>query len=311
MQQAPWDLVVVGAANTDYLVWGGPLPTAGTYHQAQQFLQISGGKGVNQAVMAARLGARVAWVGCVGADERGDAICADVQTAGVNIDYVKRTPNAATGVALIMVDQAGHSQSQAVPGANHLLEQADLEAAALLFKQTSHILVQGALTQACIQAVIERGHAAQAKVSWDPAPAYALPQATLAQLTCITPNAYEATQLTGIDVHDRHSARAAAQQLLEWGVQCVTIQAGAEGDLVVWNDGEHWLPYFVVQRVDPTGAGDAFAATFTVLRAEGATYAAAGNYASAASALVVQTVGGYPALPQRQTIEQFLKEHRT
>src|SRR5688500_14458102 len=116
-----WDVVVVGGANTDYLVRGEKLPQPGETVDGEEFLAAGGGKGANQAVAAARLGARVAFVACLGDDERGDELEKLLRAEDVNTKHVYRDRKAETGVALVMVDKSGEKQILCAPGANHKL----------------------------------------------------------------------------------------------------------------------------------------------------------------------------------------------
>jgi ribokinase len=122
----------------------------------------------------------------------------------------------------------------------------------------------------------------------------------------IRPNSAEAQVLTDIEVKDRDTARHAAQALLARGVGAVAVQAGPDGNLLVWNDGEHWLSKVNVHGVDATGAGDAFAATLAVLMAEGADFKEAGEFANAAAALATTVVGAQDGLPSREKILRLL-----
>jgi len=141
---------------------------------------------------------------------------------------------------------------------------------------------------------------------FDPSPPVALPDELLSTVDIIKPDTKEAQVITGIAVHDRDTARVAAKQLLQRGVQIVTVQAGNEGDLLVWREGECWLPRIPLKSVDSTGAGDAFVAALTVALIEGYSLEEAGPFARATAALTTTKLGARPALPTRQEVAALL-----
>lgn len=228
------DLVVVGSANYDYLAKGGQLPGPGQSTQGDQFVESPGGKGANQAVAAARLGASVAFTGCIGQDQRGDWVLDRLRMEGVDTQNLIRDSSAPTGVALIQVDQSGQKQIQAVMGANghlsthHLPEQ--------IITAARGLVVQLEIPLPVVESAIRIAHQAGVKVILDPAPPATLPGVVFRQVDIIKPNSKEAGALTGIQVHDRATARKAADLLLGRGVQAVMIQAGKK--VICWSGKE-------------------------------------------------------------------------
>src|SRR5688572_19266577 len=159
-----WDVVVVGGANTDYLVRGDTLPQPGETADGHEFLTAGGGKGANQAVAAARLGARVAFVGCVGKDDRGDELLKLLRAEGINTKHVYRHPKAQTGVALIMVDKAGEKQILTAPGANHEVRATRIRSAASVIKQARVLLTQFELPMRAVLEAARIAHAAGTRI---------------------------------------------------------------------------------------------------------------------------------------------------
>jgi ribokinase len=304
---AGWDVVVVGGANTDYLVRGPRLPRAGETVVGDVFQPAPGGKGANQAVAAARLGARVAFVARLGLDDRGDEVLGRLAAEGVDARQVTRDADAPTGVALIMVGEGGEKQMLTAPGANRHLAVADLRAAERTIAAARVVLVQLEAPLDAVGAALRLGRDAGARVVLDPAPAppTPLPDELLRLVDVIKPNAGEARALTGVSVGDRRSAREAAERLLERGVRAAAVQAGDEGNLLVSHDGEYWLPKIPVASVDATGAGDAFAAAIAVMLAEGRSLEEAGRFANAA-ALTTTALGAQAALPRRENVLALL-----
>jgi ribokinase len=302
-----WDLIVCGGLNTDYLIRGPRLPRPGETVDGEEFLEAAGGKGGNQAVAAARLGARVGFVGCIGMDARGEALVRSLEAERIETSFVKRTRRASTGAALIMVGENGEKQIQVAPGANHWLLPSDLPAAKRLLAMARVVLLQFEVPMKTVLRMAELAREAGAMVVLDPAPAARMPKRLLKVVDVVRPNATEAQALTGVRVTDCRSARRAARKLLTQGPKLAATQAGEEGDLLVWETGEALFPRLKVKSVDATGAGDAFAAALAVGLAEGRSYVEAGLLANAAAALATTRFGAQPAMPWRAEVIQFLK----
>jgi ribokinase len=301
------DVVVVGGANYDYLIRGTKLPAPGETLEGEAFDEAPGGKGANQAVAVARLGSRVAFIGRIGEDARGDQLLSRLQAEGVETTHVVRDPHASTGIALIFVNARGDKQIFVVPGANRRMELTDVERAAPLIRSARVLLTQLEIPRDCTHCALNLAHVAGAKVVLDPAPAAALSPELLSLVDIIRPNAAEAATLTGVTVSNRASAREAAHALLRGGVRAAAVQAGDEGNLLVWAGGERWLPKLPVPTVDATGAGDAFAAGLAVCLAEGTPLEQAGVFANAAAALATTTVGAQAGLPRRDAVLALLR----
>ena len=304
-KDSQWDILVAGGANIDYLGRGPKLPTASQPVNGEEFLISTGGKGANQAVAAARLGARAAFLGCMGSDERGDWILEELKEEGVDTRFVVRDAEAETGVVLLQVDQQGHKQTLAVPGANRRLAVSQLPQEAMT--ASSLLLIQLEIPIPVVEAAIHMAKEAGILVVLDPAPAAPLPEGLFPFVDLIKPNANEAEFLTGIKVRDQASARQAAKALLRRGVRAAAVQAGPEGNLVVWEGGESWNPVLPVDTIDTTGAGDAFAAAMSVCLVEGKSLEEAGPIANAAAALATTKLGAMAGLPYRQELDRLLR----
>ncbi|MFL5620644.1 MAG: ribokinase [Gemmatimonadaceae bacterium] len=306
------DVVVVGGANWDFLVRGPSLPTPGGTVRGDEFQEAPGGKGANQAVAAARLGARVAFVGCVGADAYGERIIDRLQTEGIDTQHVTRDATAASGIAVIQVGGDGEKQILTAPGANTRLSVADVEAARSAIERAAVLLLQLEVSLDVVEASARIAHDAGVRVVLDPAPAVPLPDSLMRRVHLIRPNAEEAAIVTGVAVHDRATAGEAARALLRRGAHAAVLQAGSEGDLMVWShDGgerERWLPRIPVKAIDATGAGDAFAAALAVMVAHDRPLEEAGPFASAAAALTTTKLGAQAALPTRHEVDALLRE---
>jgi ribokinase len=301
------DIVVVGSLNSDFLLKGERFPNPGETLKGEVFLSAPGGKGANQAVAAARLGARTALVSCVGRDARGQQLRDAAKAEGVNVDQVHEITGADTGAALIMIDATAEKLILAFAGANAHISLAIVEQAAAWITAAKVLLLQFEAPVESVLMAAKIAHRAGRKVVLDPAPPVAMPDELLPLLTAIRPNAHEAEALTGIRVHDRASAAKAARELQRRGVGIVGTQAGEEGDLLLWHDHEIWLPRLPVKAVDATGAGDAFVAALAVAIAENQRPELAGRFCSAAAALTTTKMGAQPALPFRREVEALMK----
>src|SRR5216683_2104060 len=212
-----YDVVVVGKANVDYLVRGPRLPQPGESVNGELFQQAPGGKGANQAVGAARLGARVALVARVGNDVRGDSVVEALITEGVEIDHLIRDPSEPTGVALCQVGGNGEKQILSAAGANARLSAEDVRAAGDALRSARVVLLQLGVPLAAVAEAIRIGRSAGARVVLDPGPPAPLADELLAQIDLIRPNCSEALALTGVGVVGRDSARAEGRSLREAG----------------------------------------------------------------------------------------------
>jgi ribokinase len=299
-------IVVVGAMNSDYLIKGDRFPKPGETLLGNIFLSAAGGKGANQAVAAARLGARVALISCVGKDARGRELKERVAAEGVNVDHVIETDEVETGAAVIMINAAGEKEIVAFPGASNHISAAEIDKAAPVIKGAKVLLLQFEAPIETILVAAKLARRAGVKVVLDPAPPIAMPDELVSLLHAIRPNAHEGEMLTGLPVRDRASALIAARQLQKRGIRIVAIQGGADGNWLLWGDEEIWLPKIPVASVDATGAGDAFAAALAVAIVENQEAERAGWFCNAAAALTTTKLGAQPSLPNRHTVDELV-----
>jgi ribokinase len=308
-RKTKFDVVVVGGANSDYTVKGSRLPEPGETVEADDFLEAFGGKGANQAVGCARLGARVVFIGRVGSDARGEAIIKNFRQQKMDIRYVRRDSVAATGAAVIMVDASGEKEIASAPGANKRVSVNDVDRSASLLRSTRVLLMQYEIPTASVIRAAEIARRAGALIIIDPAPARPTPKRLLHLIDVVRPNTSEARTLTGINIRDEKDARRAAQKLFTAGLKVVGFQIGNRGDLLLWPGGQQWLPRLKVKTIDATAAGDAFAAGLAVAIAEGKSFAEAGKFANAAAALATTKLGAQPSLPTRSQVLALLRKH--
>jgi ribokinase len=306
----PVRVVVVGSLNTDLVVRTPRFPRPGETIAGHDFHTVAGGKGANQAAAAARLGASVAMVGCVGGDDFGRQQLAGLGRLGVNVDAVRRDDTASTGVALIMVDEAGQNSIILDLGANVRLSVADVRAAEAAIASASVLLVQLEIPLEVVEQAIQLARRHQVMAVLNPAPAQDLPPELLRHVDVLIPNESEAALLTGIDVTDMERGREAAEKLLQAGVGIVIMTLGERGALAVSRQTVVHAPAFQVDVVDTTAAGDAFVAGFAVALAEGRELPNAVRFANAAGAVAVTRLGAQPSLPTRQEAEALFHGDR-
>ena len=282
----------------DLIAYAPRLPAPGETLMGTRFQTGYGGKGANQAVAAARLGAAVAMVARVGGDVFGADMLANFAAQGIDVAQVLRTEGVSSGVAPIAVDDAGRNAIIVVAGANALLTPADVDAAAPAIGRARVLLCQ-------LEVPIETGlraltlaRAAGVLTILNPAPApEALPDAMLRVSDLVCPNESEASAITGIPVTDAASAEAAGRVLVGRGARAAIVTLGAAGCLYV-SASETWrAPAPVVTAVDTTGAGDCFLGSLAFFLARAAGLRDAATRAAAVAALSVQRPGTQTSYP--------------
>ena len=301
----PPRIVVVGSSNTDLVVRAPALPGPGETVLGSAFLVAPGGKGANQAVAAARLGARVTLVARLGADEFGDRALAAFGREGIDTTFVARDAEAASGVALIVVSESGENAIAVAPGANMRLTAADVDRAAPAIREADMLLLQLETPLPTVRHAATLAMKAGVPVILNPAPAAPLAGELLSRVSVLTPNELEAAALTGASASGVDAARQAALRLHASGVRDVVITLGREGALMEGEAGSGHVPGCAVTAVDTTAAGDAFNGALAVALAEGASLARAVRFANRAAALSVTGPGAQPSLPTRDAVESF------
>lgn len=297
-------LLVVGSANIDLVVGVARLPRPGETVLGDDHRQFPGGKGANQAVAAARLGAAVEFVGRVGADAHGDHLRATLAAERVGLAALGTDEAAPTGLAMIAVDPDGDNLIVVSPGANGRLPDADVERA-VGASSSAAVLVQ---LEVPVPAV-----AAAARATGDrllvvnPAPATALPDAVLDHVDVLVPNRGELATLAGdreAGDLDAVTAQARAVVAAAHGPDAVVVTLGDDGALVVSGDTATHVPAHPVAAVDATAAGDAFCAALTVRLIAGDALVDAARYANVAAAIAATRPGAQPSLPRAEEVDR-------
>ena len=299
------NIVVVGSLNMDLVVRTPRHPEIGETIIGTQFQTFPGGKGANQAVAAARLGGSVKMVGRVGSDGFGESLLRTVAADGVDTRFIRRDPEAATGVALITVDEAGKNTIVVASGANARLTPQDVSEAEELFKEAAVLVLQLESPLPAVTRAIELAHQYGARIVLNPAPAQKLENKFLRSVDYLIPNQTELFLLTGIN-----SVQESIAYLHNIGVAHLIVTLGEDGSLVAENGQITQLGAFPVQAVDTTAAGDAFVGAFAVALTEGLDTQLASIWGNAAGALAVTRPGAQPSLPSRDEFDLFLSRSR-
>jgi len=298
---------VIGSTNMDLTTTVVRMPVWGETVLASHFETSFGGKGANQAVAAAKLGAEVVMVTDLGDDALGESALHNFESYGIDTRHVRRIANQSTGTATILVDEAsGDNAILIVAGANGDLSAADVEAASEALKRCDLILLQLEIKLETAYAAIRFGRENGVRTVLNPAPARTnLDMGVVAQASFLIPNETELAILTGMPVDEDSEVSAAAQSLVGQGVETVIVTLGARGALLATRAGAREIAPVKVQAVDTTGAGDAFIGSFARYFAGGLSLEAALAEATRYSALSVTRHGAQKSFATDAEFEAF------
>jgi len=301
-------IVVVGSINLDLVAATERIPVAGETVLGSRFQTFPGGKGANQAVAAARLGADAAMLGKVGNDSFGKQLKAGLEQAGVNTDAIDFVEGS-SGVAEIITDARGNNAITVVPGANAHLEPRDIYARENAIRAAGVVLAQLEIPLETVQAVSDICAEESIPFILDPAPARPLPDTLLRNVSWLTPNETETCSLLGRAFEElgEDALELAAGKLLQCGCRNVILKLGSRGCFVALSDGTRLrLPAYPVRTVDATGAGDAFNGALAVSLVSGKAPLEAAEWATAVAAISVTRHGAQPSMPASSEVERFL-----
>jgi len=301
-------ILVIGSFMMDLVVRAPRAPQEGETVIGTSFNRFPGGKGANQAVAAARLGADVTMAGKLGQDVFGDQMLAALQAEGVATEYVLRDSGAQTGIGSIVLDNEGKNRIVVVPGANLAYDLVDLVALEQVIAAHDLIMLQLEMDIEVVKSAARMAYQNGIPVVLNPAPAQALDDEMLRTVAYLTPNETEAQLLTGVPVTDFASAHDAAASLLSRGPKNVVITLGDKGALVATRDYSRHVPGFSVKALDTVAAGDAFNGALALKIAQGSPLEEAVRFANAVGALTVTRQGEIPSLPRKKEVEEFLRK---
>ena len=298
-------VVVVGSLNVDLVVGVERMPQAGETVFGRTFERHPGGKGLNQAVSAARLGVPVTMVGAVGDDGSGDWLRGVVSQEGIDQSGIT-TVAGTSGTAVIEVDASGANRIIVISGANEQVSARAVEDYLTSCPDVGVVLTQGEVPLDAIAAAMRVGRARGAQTILNPAPVRDYPRELMAWVDYLVPNEHEAALMTGMDVGTTVDAVEAAGEMTRWGAGCVVITRGERG--AVWstatNSGQ--VQAFRVSAVDTVAAGDAFCGGLAAGLVQGEPLAEALRRASACGALAATKDGAVPSLPRLDDVQELL-----
>jgi ribokinase len=302
-------IAVVGSYATGLTMKVERLPSKGETLLGTGYRVDYGGKGSNQAVGCARLGARVSFVAKIGKDAFGDMALGLYRDEGIDVTHVKQAAGTPTGVGFIIVEAAsGHNCITIDPGANEHLTAADVSECEVL-NSARIVLTQLEIPVPAAAAALSRGRVCGAVTILNPAPVRPLPSQVLQLVDILTPNETEAKVLAGLSPDSALAAEDIARKLIQGGVKQVVMTLGEKGALIVTASSCKPIPAIRVRAVDTTGAGDAFNAGLAVALASGAALEPTVQFAVVTGGLAVTKEGVIPSLPRREEVLQCYRQN--
>ncbi len=309
MAPSQFSIVVVGSLNLDLLLHVPHLPVAGETQSVTRFYRLPGGKGANQAVAAARLGASTAMLGAIGRDDAGRLLLDALHDGGVDTRHISRQADASTGTATILLTPAGENSIVIAPGANASLSAANVREHRALLAQAAMVLTQLETPVPVLEELAAMTQAEDIALMLDPAPACALDPGVLRRLAWFTPNETEAAFYLQARVPTTGALRELCGRLQAMGPRNILLKLGSRGACVLMEGGEFFhaaAPSVTV--VDTTGAGDTLNAAFAVALLRGDEIAAALQFAVAAASLSVTRMGAMAAAPLERELAEFIAQ---
>ena len=299
-------VLVVGSINTDLVVTVPLLPQAGETVLGDDLRRIGGGKGANQAVAAARLGAGTALLGCVGADEFGNTRISELESYGIEVGAILTDSQRPSGAALILVDTGGDNVIAVSPGANGALVPAHVQAAQTLFAQANVLICQLEISLETVAAALTQARRNNVTSILNAAPGNPAAASLLTSTDILIVNRAEAASLVGHLVDSLAAARETAAQLSGQVRRAAIVTLGDEGSIIACDGSVKHLRAWQVPTVDGTAAGDAYVGAVAAALARGDSLLVAARLGTAAAAITVGRIGAQPSLPTQQEVTAFL-----
>ena len=302
------NVVVVGSLHMDLTVKARKLPRLGETVLGDEFKMSTGGKGANQAVAAAKLGASVTLIGRVGTDKFGRDLIRNAERHAIDTSFIVKDNRVWTGLALIMVDEKGNNMIAVAPGADTKCSKGDIDRADSAIRAADVLLTQLETPLPVVEYAIQRACAHGVRVILNPSPAQTLPASLLERTYALIPNEREAERISGVSVKNLFSAKRAIEKILEKGVKNIILTMGKQGALIGTKEKIEHVASPKVNTVDTTGAGDAFSGALAVAISAGKSLEKAVAFANCAGALATTKIGAQEAMPTRHELENFMKE---
>lgn len=301
-------ILVIGSLNLDMVLKVDRMPTSGENLFVKSFSMFPGGKGNNQAIACARLGALVSMMGKVGDDEFGDRLLLNLEQENVDFQFVTRKSLTHTGLAFIFIDEKGENRILVAPGANMELLVEDIDGAKELFKSSDFLLLQLEIPKEVVRKSIDSAHRYGVRVVLNPAPAQPFPIEILSSDDIITPNKYEAEVLSGVKIESIEDAKRALQVLDRRCHAQKVITLGEKGAIATYQEKKFlYFPPREINVEDTTAAGDAFNAGLVMGIGMGKSWIEVLKLANTAGAIACTMIGAQSALPHMRDIEKFIE----
>jgi ribokinase len=298
-------IIVIGSSNMDLVAKAPRIPVTGETLTGTDFFMVPGGKGANQAVAAAKLGAEVVFITKLGKDVFASELLENFKSVNINTQHIEQLDGVPSGIAVIAIDDKGQNMIIVVPGANGKLAPVDVDKAQSDIANAAVVVAQLEVPIETVEQAAKIANQNNIPFILDPAPAKPLSDELLSRVDILTPNETEAEALTGIKVTDEKSADMAADALLAKGVKTVIVTLGEKGLLLATQDSKEMIPNHKVNAVDSTAAGDAFTGSLAYGLARGNSIKDAAVYANAVAAVSVTRYGAQPSMPTQEVQEFF------
>ena len=299
-------ILVLGGINMNLITSSDVIPEPGQTVTGNSIHITPGGKGANQAVAAARMGAEVSMIGRVGEDEYGVQLIKNLTSEGIDVRYVYKDSAAQSGIAIILLDKQGQNYIVQVRGANLLTGNNEIQAAQECISGVDALMIQNELPVAVTKSVAYSAKELGVPVIFDPAPTDWHLKEIIEYVDIIMPNQNEAEFLTEVEINDETSAAKAASVLLETGVLTVVIKMGELGAYYATSNDSGFVPSIPAKVVDSVAAGDAFGASFTVSIAEKLSLREAVLKGCAAGSIAVSQKGAQVSMPRRNQVDLLI-----
>lgn len=298
-------ITVVGSLNMDLVVNTERIPRPGETVMGRGFKQVPGGKGANQAAAAARLGASVTMIGCVGRDDMGSFLLDSLRRDGADTGHVFQRESVPTGVAAIIVEDSGNNSITVAPGANYALAKEDITGKKQVIQQAAILLTQLETKLETVEEALRLAKEAGKLTILNPAPAAALSENILKNADILTPNETELEVLSGLSARTEEGVVEAARSLIRQGAGQLVVTLGEKGCIHVTQENAKLYPAYPVKAVDTTAAGDSFNGALAVYLDEGRGLEEAIAFATKVGAMTVTREGAQTSLPHREEVERF------